>query len=276
MPIQRSNEPEAFAEFERKGWAGGIEAYARGMGPITAQTAEPTLDAARVAAGMRVLDVCTGHGVLAAGAARRGAAVSGLDFAEEVVTLARRNVPNAAFERGDAQALPYADGSFDAVVCGYGIMHVPEPDRALAEIFRVLKRGGRAAFSSWARPTPGDALGLVFGAVRAHGRLDVKLPHGPDFFQFADIGAMRAALADAGFVAVEASTVLQHVRLARPGDLLDLIREGTVRSAALLAAQDESARAAIASAVSEAVARFAENGGYRVPIPAIVGSGAKP
>lgn len=275
MPIQRSSEPAAFTAFEREGWKESIAGYARGFGAVAAQTVEPTLDAAQVGAGMRVLDVCSGQGVLAAGAARRGADVCGLDFAEEVVALARRNVPGVAFERGDAQALPYPDGSFDAVLCGYGIMHLPAPDQALAEMRRVLKRGGRVALTAWAGPTSEDAFGLVVGTIRAFGRTDVKLPHGPDFFQFSNREAMRAALDDAGFAGAAASVFPQHLRLAHPEELIARIGEGTVRTRALLLAQDEAARAAIAAAVSAAVARFAANGGYAVPMPAIIGSGVK-
>ena len=275
MAIQRSSEPEAFSAFEHERWREGIAGYARGFGSVAAQTVEPTLDAASVAAGMRVLDVCTGQGVLAAGAARRGADVCGLDFVEEVVALARHNVPGVAFERGDAQALPYPDGSFDAVLCGYGVMHVPEPDRALAEMRRVLRRGGRVAITAWAGPTPDDAFGLVVGTIRTLGRTDVKLPHGPDFFQFSSVAAMRAALDDAGFAGAAASIFPQHLRLARPGDLIERISEGTVRTRALLLAQADGVRVAIASAVAAAVARFAADGGYDVPMPAVIGSGMK-
>ena len=56
-----------------------------------------------------------------------------------MVAAARRNAPAADCQQGDAQNLPYGDNTFDAVVCGYGIMHLPEPDRALAEMRRVLR-----------------------------------------------------------------------------------------------------------------------------------------
>lgn len=64
---------------------------------------------------------------------------------------------------------------------GYGIIHVPEPNRALAEMRRVLRPGGRVAISAW-EPSPNNGFGLMMGAIKAHGQLDVPLPHGPDFF----------------------------------------------------------------------------------------------
>jgi len=110
--MERSQEPEAFTTFERRGWGSQIDGYQRTFARLTAQTVPAMLEAARVGRGHRVLDVCTGHGVLAGAALERGAIVSGLDFAEEVVAAATRNVPGAAFRQGDAQALPYPDASF--------------------------------------------------------------------------------------------------------------------------------------------------------------------
>lgn len=277
MPIERSTEPEAFTDFERAGWAAAIDGYARTLGQVTAQTVDATLDAAGIAAGHRVLDVCTGHGILAAAALARGATVQGIDFAPAVLAMARRNVPGASFDQGDAQRLPYPDAGFDRVVCGYGIVHLPDPERALREMRRVLKPGGRVAASVWARATPANGLGLVYGAIKVYGRLDIPLPDGPDFFQFADPARLEAALSETGFVDVRASTFAQDWRLARPGDLLDAILNGTVRAKALLEAQDARAFTAIKAAVEAGMARFARGAaGYAVPMPAVIGSGARP
>ena len=152
MRIQRSSEPEAFLTFERANWNAVINAYDRLFTALTAQTVDPLIEAAGVSAGARVLDVCSGQGVLAAAAVARGAKVSGIDFAAEAIAIARLNVPNAEFQEGDAQALPYPSDTFDCVLCSYGIMHVPEPDRALAEFYRVLRPGGRMAISVWQAP----------------------------------------------------------------------------------------------------------------------------
>jgi SAM-dependent methyltransferase len=77
---------------------------------------------------------------------------------------------------------------------GDTVLHVPEPARALAEMYRVTRSGGRVALSVWERPAQNNGFGLLFGAVETHGRLDVSLPHGPDFFQFGDSDNMRAGL----------------------------------------------------------------------------------
>jgi SAM-dependent methyltransferase len=102
-------------------------------------------------------------------------------------------VPGAEFRQGDAQTLPFEADSFDSVVCGYGIIHVPEPQKALSEMRRVLKPGGCLAVSVWEAAKPGNGFGLLFGAIRKHGDLNVPLPHGPDFFQFSEPDKLKAA-----------------------------------------------------------------------------------
>ena len=277
MSIQVSSDPRAFRAFEHTGWNAVSEAYERAIGPLTAQSAEIMLDTAGVASGCNVLDVCTGHGVLALAATQRGAKVCALDFAEAMVAAAHRNVPTAECRQGDAQDLPYAENAFDAIVCGYGIIHLPEPDRALVEMRRVLRPGGRVAISVWERPSPNNGYGVLMGAIKAHGRLDVPLPHGPDFFQFGDMDNMKGALAQTGFIDVDAVTVPLTLRLERATSFMDTVLQGTVRAKALLLAQSDAALSAINAATAQAIDRlFRAEDSFRVPMPAIVGSGVKP
>ena len=158
MPLERSREPDSFTALEHEGWSRVIEDYQHLFGRLTQQAVEATLDATGVKAGDRLLDICTGHAIVATAAASRGAIVRGLDFSEAVLAVARRKAPALVFDHGNAQELPYAAESFDVVVCGFGIIHVPDPARCLAEIHRVLKPGGSTALSAWARPASHERL----------------------------------------------------------------------------------------------------------------------
>jgi len=190
--------------------------------------------------------------------------------------MARRNAPKGEFRVGDAQALPYPGDSFDAVLCGYGIMHLPEPDRALVEMYRVLKPGGRLALSVWERPSSDNGYGLLFGAIEAHGRRDVPLPHGPDFFQFSVPGKLSEVLTQVGFLQVEVRAVSQLWEMERSSDLIDAMLRGAVRIRALLNAQELKTLAAIKAAVAEGMDHLFRKGSrYQVPMPALVAAADK-
>lgn len=277
MVIETSKESESFANFERAGWDKNIAGYDGVFGPVTRQTVNATLDAANVTAGSKVLDVCTGPGMLAAGASQRGAIPFGIDFSDEVVKFARQQIPDGEFHKADAQNLPFSDDSFDAIVCGYGLMHVPDPRAALDEMMRVVRPGGRVAVSSWDGAAPNNGLGLIYAAVGAHGRFDVQLPHGPDFFQFGTEEKMADALREVGFLDVEATSFEQYWRMNSAADLLDGIRKGTVRANALLSAQSDDAINGILGHLEQSISGMANSeGGFDIPLPAIIGSGAKP
>ena len=118
----------------------------------------------------KVLDVACGTGVVAVTAALRGAKVSGLDLTPELLDHARENEKTAScgaidWIEGDAEHLPYPDESFDVVLSQFGHMFAPRPELALAEMRRVLKRGGRIAFATW---PPEHFVGRFFAFVARH------------------------------------------------------------------------------------------------------------
>jgi SAM-dependent methyltransferase len=124
--------------------------------PIEVFTAPPAAHLVRFAevkAGQKVLDVGTGTGVVAISAARVGAEVTGLDLTPALLARARENAviaeQNVTWHEGDAEALPFADGSFDTVLSQFGHMFAPRAEQAMAELLRVLRPGGTLAFATW-------------------------------------------------------------------------------------------------------------------------------
>jgi demethylmenaquinone methyltransferase/2-methoxy-6-polyprenyl-1,4-benzoquinol methylase len=105
-----------------------------------------------VAPGDEVLDACCGTGDLALAAERAGGRVTGLDFSERMLERARRKSESVRWVRGDALALPFADGSFDAATVGFGIRNVDDLEAGLRELARVLRPGGRLGCLEITRP----------------------------------------------------------------------------------------------------------------------------
>lgn len=276
MTSLTDSDREAFRAFEQTGWQKAVEQYDCYFSELTAQTIEPLLDAAEVGVGTRVLDVATGPGIVAAAAAARGAAVVGVDFAAGQVARASQRYPALKFVEGDAENLGFGDGSFDAVVINFGMLHFPNPEKALSEAARVLRPGGRIAFTVWAAPDRAVGFGIALRTIQQLGIINVPLPPGPPFFRFSDPDECRRVLADAGFTRLEVREIRQIWRHASPDILFDSLQNGTVRTAALLRAQSSKARKAIRDAMREAVRAYQQAERFEIPMPAILAAATKP
>ena len=114
-------DPQAVRAFEHAGWQQAAAHYTATFAQATRGFVDVLLDAARVGAGMRVLDLACGPGLVAAAAAERGALPVGIDFSSAMIASARGGHPGILFAGGDAEALPFTEGSFDAVVANFGI-----------------------------------------------------------------------------------------------------------------------------------------------------------
>lgn len=162
--------------------------------------AGPVVEAAGIGPGSKVLDVACGTGVAAREAARRaqpGGSVTGLDINDGMLDVARRSAPEIDWRQGEAEALPFADETFNAVVSQFALMFFADRVRALGEMWRVLRPGGRLAVAVWDRldQSPGYAamaalLQRLFGSHIADA---LRAP-----FVLGDLQPLRALFAQAG------------------------------------------------------------------------------
>lgn len=269
-------EQRAFRDFEKAGWEGAAKAYHDHWGNLSWQSAKPMLDAAGVEAGNRVLDLASGAGYVAAAAALRDAVVTGLDFSPAQVALASEEYPGIDFRQGNAEDLPFGDATIDAVVMGFGMNHLPDPDRVAREVFRVLKPGGRFAFTVWADPKDNPAFRIVMGALSSLGDSAVKLPPAPPYFRFADAGLSADFFKSHGFADPATTLVEQYWTHETPDDLYVAFSEGAVRATAMIRAQPEAIREKIKAEVREAVSNLQAGGYYVIPVPAALSVATKP
>jgi SAM-dependent methyltransferase len=261
---------EAFRSAEHAGWQAKVAAYDRYWSPLTTALGAQLLDAVGVGAGTRVLDVACGPGRVAAAAAARGAAAVGVDFSDRMVAHARGLFPALDIRHAEAEFLPFADDSFDAVIVNFGVHHFSRPDFAMVEAQRVLKPGGHLGFTLWAGPADHAGLRIMFDAIEAHGRVDAPLPEGPPQFLFTEPRACATLLTTAGFdgPSIEHRLVRTTWRLPAPDGLFAAYADGAVRIALLLAAQKPHALAAIRAAVSAACRAYAVDGELHIPVAA--------
>jgi demethylmenaquinone methyltransferase/2-methoxy-6-polyprenyl-1,4-benzoquinol methylase len=175
--------------------------------------------------GDRVLDACCGTGDLAVAAERRGGRVVGLDFSERMLERARKKSGAVEWVQGDALALPFGDGEFDAATVGFGVRNLADLEGGLRELARVLRPGGKVAVLEITRPRGilrpffrlwFDGVVPVLGRVLPGGEAYTYLPAsvrrfpGPDdlsaLLEAAGFGEVRYRLLGGGIVALHVGT----------------------------------------------------------------------
>jgi SAM-dependent methyltransferase len=161
-------------------WASGDFAV---IGTTLQLTGELLCEAVGVEAGLQVLDVGAGNGNAALAAARRNAVVTAADYVPALLEGAAARAAASGLRlttrEADAEALPFPDASFDAVLSVFGVMFVPRPERAASELVRVCRSRGRIGLVSW---TPGSFVGDMFRTIARH----VPPPPMPSVFAWGD------------------------------------------------------------------------------------------
>ena len=268
-------DPEAVRAFEHARWQRAAGVYGTTFAGATEPFIEPLLDAARVTRGTRLLDIACGPGFVASRGYARGAVTWGLDFSPAMLAVARARDTAIRFDEGDAEALPYPDAAFDAVVANFGIHHTPRPLLAMREAHRVLRLGGHVAFSFWAEPDANIAWKLVFDAVAWHGDRAAGRAPAPGG-GFATQAQCAEALREAGFA--DCTTRLAHATWQHRDAqaLVAALQAGTARMAAMLEAQQSDAMAAIVADIAANAERYRNADGIALPIAALIASGVKP
>jgi ubiquinone/menaquinone biosynthesis C-methylase UbiE len=221
------------------------ETYESYMVPVLfAPSAERMIALARPRSGQRVLDVGCGTGIVARRAASRVGdvgRVTGLDASPGMLAVARaaaeREKCSIDWREGRAEALPFADGEFDLVLCQYALMFFSDPSAALAEMRRVLAAGGGAVLSVWQGLDRHPFYQLLDRAIERHlGTSGVR-----DIFALGDAADLRDRVLKAGFRRVEIEPYELLARFPDPEGFL--AGEIDVDTAAIPAMQHLDARA---------------------------------
>ncbi len=167
-PVRDSAQPDlATLKTRQQGtWASGDYAV---VGTTLQIVGEQLCESLDVRAGQKVLDVAAGNGNASLAAARRWCDVVSTDYVPALLGRARERAAaerlKIEFQEADAEALPFPDGGFDAVVSTFGVMFTPDQDKAAAELARVCRSGGKIGLANW---TPDGFIGQVFKTIGKH------------------------------------------------------------------------------------------------------------
>lgn len=267
-----------FGWLEHAGWERVAERYEEFWEALTASFVGPLLDLLGAGRGSRLLDLACGPGAVSEAASSRGARTLGVDFSSRMIRVARRRNPFLAYVEGDAHALPFDPGTFDAVAINFGVLHFSDPDRVLAEVLRVLEPGGKLGFTVWSGPEENPWARILGDAIEAHADPDSRVEQGPPRYRLADPLECRRILGEMGFVpgSVTVCTEQAYWRVPTHSFAFAAERDGGVRTAAVLAAQAPERLERIRRAVEAAMQPFAAAEGYAIPMTARVISAASP
>ena len=268
-------ELEQFHTFEHLGWQSISSQYDSAFCKLTTQCIPKLLDSADIQNGTKVLDVCTGPGFAAAAAAKRSAEVIGLDFSSQMILLARQKHPELDFRVGNAQVLPFTNERFDSVIMNFGLLHIPDPVKAISEAHRVLKPGGKFITSVWATPDRSVGFGIVLSAIERFGNGNTRQSSAPDFFKFSAPKFNRAIFTSAGYLPPVVEEASQIWRIENEDEVFNTMYHSTVRTAALLKSQSERALKKIRSEIAKSVRQYETPSGFEIPMPAIVTAAEK-
>src|SRR6266487_2558059 len=239
------------------GWRTWWETFER-----SAQTLSDHLIAlAQIEPGQRVLDIATGIGEPAVTAARRvgpGGQVVAIDQSPQMLAIARERVAalglqNVEFRELDAERLDLLEGSFDAALCRWGLMLLPQLIPALDRVRQRLLPGGRFVASVWPAPARVPVLSLPRDVIIQYIEVPSPPPGMPGPFSLSDIGALEQAFTQAGFSEVDSKPLELALELASASDYIRFIRAISPSINTLLASQSAEQQERIWLAVRDTV-----------------------
>jgi ubiquinone/menaquinone biosynthesis C-methylase UbiE len=258
------SEKPATADWNHFGRAQASRQWRAQSGAMGRYVTHAIVEAAQAGPGMRILDIACGSGepaISLASQLKGSGEVIGIDISEAPLSIAaeratERALGNVRFQPGDAHKLPFPDDSFDLITSRLGVMFFADLARALGEMHRVLKPGGRVTLLAWGpmeqpyfESTIGTLLRLIPGAQTP--------ASAKRMFAFGEPGVLAGALRDAGFRDVqEKFEVVPWTWPGTPEEVWEYFQEVTVPFAPLLKSVPPGRRDEIDKAVIAAISRF--------------------
>jgi len=240
------------------------------------------LELAGIRAGSRVLDIAAGDGDQSIAAARRvgpDGYVLATDLSSNVLAYAASAAEEADLAHletrvMDGENLELEDNSFDAVICRSGLMLMPDPKTAMAEIYRVLRPGGRVSAFVSSTPDKNPWLGMSVGILRKHAQLPPAPPGRPGTFSLGAPGVFEGIFHKTGFQRVVTHYVSGSLPLSSAAECVELLKDIGLDSVLISLSEDKQQQAW--TEVEETLRQMEGPDGFVSPVEGIIGAGLKP
>jgi SAM-dependent methyltransferase len=280
-------DPVIYRDTMREQWQSTAEGWHRWIPVVRTWVGSATelmLDLAHVGGGARVLDIAAGDGdqsVLAAARVGPTGFVLATDIAPNLVAFATQTAREKGLNQLEAQVmdaenLSVDDETFDAVICRLGLFFLPDLPRALSEVGRALKPGGRLAAIVFSTPEKNPFLSVPISIIRRHARLGPPQPGQPGPFSLGAPGTLILALERAGFSEIETWKVSAPLRMASARECVCFERDSFGALHQMLGALTETARAEVWQEVERELGKYEGHSGFESPCEIVVAAAMKP
>ena len=245
-------DPRAIVARRHSAWASGDYAV---VGNALQVVSEELCETVNLCQDERVLEVAAGNFHASMAAARRWCDVTAIDFASDLTSRNRQRVEAAALgvqcTDADAEALPFADQSFSAVISAFGAMFAGDQERAASEMIRVCRRGGRVGLANW---TPRGFIGELYKIVARHAPASMSVPAGTSPFDWGTEPTLEELFSAYG--SIELSTKQIAFRARTPMDWVDKLRSSYLPVRKTFALLDAAGQKSLRGALLELVESF--------------------
>jgi len=269
-------------EQQRAQWSASAPGWEKYVGWLEEQigmVSERMLDAVRVGVGTRVLDLACGSGEPSVTAAKRGAKVTAGDLSPEMVASTKRRAASAGVEMDvrviDLEHIEFPDGTFEVVTCRFGLMFAPSPERATAEMHRVLAANGRFALCVWDEPAKNPFFTGMGQLVQQYTNAPPPDPKAPGVFRLAAPGELERVLRAGGFTDITIEPVPLHFAFSSPQAYWDMQSELAAPLKAAIATLPPDRSAALKKAVIEMAEKNVADGKVRFGAQPLIAFGTR-
>ena len=279
-------DPAEFKAGQRQEWGAAAEGWRRQWGTIerfSQPVSDRLVEMTQIQPGHRVLDVATGIGEPAVTAARAvgPGSVVATDQAPEMLAIARERAAdlgllNIEFHEMDAETLNLPGESFNALLCRWGLMFLPNPGDALRGMYRLLAPGGGLAAAVWSEAPKVPMISLPMRVIQQMVEMPTPPEGMPGPFSLADVEALEQALRHAGLANVHSERMVLTADWPSANEFVNMLLDIAAPLKAILDRQPVEKRAGVLKAIEEAIAQYAAaDGTIRIPNEAICVVGHK-